>query len=219
MIEAALRLAGVNNLLAAALGAHDHVLEGHWPIVDRTFSTYSCSCMGSLQRITAVFGLALVVGGTLASEPPKHVDGQTTFREDEPFQHPAPLTNPTLKVLLETEQAQQVYDPERDHPEQLFRAAEVHLCRPDEVDLIVIGIPPMSGAENGWIWLVRSARKSPQVVLFAGGNSLQLMNSRTAGCRDVRSVFSTASETRNTTYHFDGKDYKVWTEKWMENRK
>jgi len=75
----------------------------------------------------------------------------------------------------------------------------------------------MSGADEGWFWLLRSVHKNPKIVLFATGNSLDLMESRTLGYRDIRSVWSSASDTHQTVYHFDGNEYKLWTEKWTEN--
>jgi len=45
-------------------------------------------------------------------------------------------------------------------------------------------------ADNGWFWLVSSARKNPRVVLFAGGNALEIMDSKTKGYRDIESVNS-----------------------------
>jgi hypothetical protein len=61
--------------------------------------------------------------------------------------------------------------------------------------------------------VVRSARKNPNVVLFARGNSLELMGGRTLGYCNIRSVWSSASEIRDAIYHFDGKEYKLWKEK------
>lgn len=106
---------------------------------------------------------------------------------------------------------------ERDNPAQLFRAAEVHLSRLDEADLVVIGVGAMSGADQGWFWVVRSTRKDPNIILFAGGNSLALMDGRTNGYRDIRCVWSSPSETISTIYHFDGKEYKVWKKQQRQN--
>jgi hypothetical protein len=128
-----------------------------------------------------------------------------------------------LKVLLATEEAKEGLeyssDSERNRPAELFHAAEVHLARPQEEDLVVIGVcPPMCGADNSWFWLVRSAIMDPQVVLVLGGSLVELLDSRTNGYRDVRCSWSSAAETRDTIYRFDGKQYKVWKDKRNELR-
>jgi len=148
----------------------------------------------------------------------------TTFTEpDGRFQHSVPVSADVLKVLLETEEAKGglgfASDSDRKNPAGLFRAVEIHLAEPDETDLVVLGMPPMRGADNAWFWLVRSARTNPKVLLFAGGDSLELLSSRTNGYRDIRGRWSSLSDTRTSVYHFDGKKYRVWKEKWTRNRR
>ena len=147
---------------------------------------------------------------------------QTSFFEERPLLHPVPLSDRILKLLLATKEAQEGLDfanaqGKRYNPAQLFRAAEIHLHHSGQVDLVVIGICPMCGADNGWFWVIHSAKEIPRVVLFANGNSLEVMGSRTNGYHDIRSVFSTPSETRTCNYRFDGKLYKFWTKQWAKN--
>lgn len=137
------------------------------------------------------------------------------FFSDSPVEHPVTLSPKVLKVLLASQPAKGTFaamnDSERAEPSQFFQAAEVHLRSSDDVDLVVIGIGRMSGADNTWFWVVRSARQDhPRVVLFSGGSALYLMDTRTNGYRDIRVVWSSASETDTTTYHFSVSDYRVW---------
>ena len=137
------------------------------------------------------------------------------FSADESLQFPASLSPEILAVLLKTRQAGEglefASDRERADPAQLFRATEVHLSSSEGVDLVVLGIPPMSGADNDWFWIVHSSPHSaPRVLLFAGGYSLELLNNRTHGYPDIRSSWSSASETEETTYRFNGKKYKTF---------
>jgi hypothetical protein len=108
-------------------------------------------------------------------------------------------------------------DSERAQPAQLFTASETHLGVLGEKDLVVAGHGAMSGADNDWFWVVRSAYKNPKVVLFAGGYSLELMKARAKGYRDIKSVWSSPSETGTKIYQFDGIRYKLWREKWGKN--
>ena len=80
-----------------------------------------------------------------------------------------------------------------------------------------MGFFPMSGADNTWFWVVRSAHRDPEVVLFAGGNSLEVLASRTNGYHDIRTDWASAAATSTTVYKFDGKSYKLWKQT-TENR-
>jgi|SRR6185312_1505817 hypothetical protein len=178
--------------------------------------------MAKASRTTCLLVLLVVAAGIAASQARKThlLHEQTLFREDKPLQHPVPVSQDVLRVLLERDEVKQGLDfssdSERNNPTQLFRAAEVYLSSSDEVGLVVIGIPPMTGADNDWFWVVRSPRHNPSVVLFSGGDYLQLLNSGTNGLRDIRRLFSTASETRETIYKFDGTRYKIAKDKWTE---
>jgi hypothetical protein len=179
--------------------------------------------MGTVPRAAFVLVLAVVAAGILVAQDKNahRVHEQTTFTEDGPLQHPVPVSADVVKVLMETEEAKEglafANDSERSNAAQLFRAGEVHLNMSDEVGLVVIGVGAMSGADNGWFWVVRSARKNPQVVLFAGGNSLELMGSMMQGYCDIRSLFSTPSETNDRIYRFDGRHYQLWKQKSTQN--
>jgi hypothetical protein len=166
--------------------------------------------------------LVLAAGGVCVAQGQKAgVREQMSFSQDAPLQHPVALSPDVLRVLFETEEARQVLnfasDAAHGDPARLFRATEVHLSSPDEVDLVVIGVSPMRGADCGWFWVVRSARNDPKVVLFANANSLELTESGTNGYRDILTAWSSATETNETAYRFDGKNYKVW-KKMTQNR-
>ena len=47
------------------------------------------------------------------------------------------------------------------------------------------------------------------MVLFSGADSLELMDSKTHGYKDIRSTWSSSSETETTVYHWDGSDYVI----------
>lgn len=146
---------------------------------------------------------------------------QATFSEQYPIQRPVPIPPRVLKLLLKTEEGKQglerATDSEKKDPTQLFRAAEVHLRAPEEIDLVVEGTLSMSGADNDWFWIVLSAQKNPRIVLFAGGNSLEVRGSRTNGYRDLRSDWSNPNGTETRSYRFNGTRYELWKEKWHEN--
>ncbi len=157
---------------------------------------------------TALAGMALIVHGQEVHSGPE----QTLF-SNSPFQHPVALSPEVLKVLLAAHPARETFavmnDSEKTNPSQLFQAGEVHLSLPDQVDIVVIGRGRMRGADNSWFWVVRSARKDPEVILFSGGDSLEVLDAKTHGYKDIRAVWMSALETETTTYHFDGNHYQM----------
>lgn len=148
---------------------------------------------------------------------------QTVFHEYEPFQHDVPLPPKVLHALLRTKEAKEALESaredQRNNPSQLFQAAEVHLRGLDEVDLVVQGFPPVSGADNTWFWIVLSARSTPKIALWTGGDSLEVMASRTNGYRNISCSWSSASGyTRKWKYHFNGEKYLLWKKTESKNR-
>jgi|SRR5579859_255676 len=180
--------------------------------------------MSNVPRTIFTLIVAFVCAGAAGAQgkKPNPIYEQTIFSGEESFQHPVSLSPAVLKVLLKTKAAKEglafASDSERSNPAQLFRAAAVHLSRTDDIDFVVRGIDWMSGADNDWFWIVRSAHTQPRVVLFVGGNSIELMRTRTNGYCNIRSDWSSPQETRDAVYHFDGRKYKLWKEKWTPNQ-
>jgi hypothetical protein len=174
------------------------------------------------MRLVPLFSLALLFGPIAANAQQSSSVSQATatFAEpDERFQHSAPVPNEVVSLLLKTREAKSAleYAPnaETKNVADLFRGVEVHLGDTQEIDMVVLGIPPMRGADNAWFWLVRSAHNSPRIVLFRGGDSLELLSTTTNGYRDVRSRWSSAAgDTRESVFAFDGRKYKLRKETW-----
>lgn len=140
--------------------------------------------MSSVRRTAIALVLTVIAAeiSTAQGQKALSLDGQITFYEGQPLQRSVPLSADVVRVLLETKAGKQGMEQaaksKRTNAAQLFRAAEVHLGGPDEIDLVVIGIPPMGlAADMGWFWVVHSARKNPKVILSVGGDSLELMAS------------------------------------------
>jgi hypothetical protein len=181
-------------------------------------------------RMVVVLALAALAPAMMAAAARKthkghhaahEVHEDATFFEGKPFEHAAPISPEVLRVLAKSDEAKDILDSAaeagRVNTAQLFRAREVHLNHGKDVDLVVIGIPPMSGADHGWFWVIHSARKNPKVVLYAGGDSLKLLGTTTHGYRDIFMILPLASETHCAIYHFEGNEYQIWKEKWMDN--
>jgi len=191
------------------------------PVISSCFGVESAR-MATASKMVSVFVLVAVGVLVAQGQNAKFADEQAVFREDEPFQRTVPLPPNVLQVLLQTKEIKEALASEngqqKDNPAHLFRAGEVHLSASDDVDLVVVGTSPLSGADNSWFWVVSSARLAPRVVLWASGNYLKVMGSRTNGYRNIRSFWASASTTKTSEYHFNGKEYTLWKESWGKNR-
>jgi hypothetical protein len=176
--------------------------------------------MGRIHRYiaTTVFVTFIAAQGQATLSAP---DDRIAFLSEESFPHSVPLPPSALKVLLRDESVREsmerASDAEKRDPARLFRAAEVHLFGPNETDLFIVGNLPIAGANNGWFWVVRSARKNPRVVLFTTGYDLELLHSRTNRYRDIRCTWWNPNITQTQIYKFDGARYRLWKERWREN--
>ena len=125
-----------------------------------------------------------------------------------------------LKVVLSDKNVKQALpwatDEERANPEKLFNAAELHLHASDELDLLVVGKPPVSGADNTWFWIIRSADTAPKIVLAGGANCVEIRHKKTAGLSDIWVGWNSASQMSERIYRFNGTRYKMLKEKWSE---
>jgi hypothetical protein len=169
--------------------------------------------------VLLVLAFATVSAGvSLAHEQEiKPIREQTVFHEYEKFQHTVPLPPKALEALLRTKEVKRALEfaslEQRDDPSGLFQAAEVHLSGSDEVDLVVEGFPPVSGADNTWFWVLVSAHTVPRVVLWTGGDSLEVLASRANGYKDIMCSWSSSSgDTTEWKYRFNGKRYFLWKE-------
>ena len=137
------------------------------------------------------------------------------------FEHEVPLPPDVLKALMNDDgikaKLQYATSYQRNHPAELFFASEARLGQPDEVDFIVGGMPSLCGVSFDWYWVVRPTPYKPRVILFATGNVFEVMDSRTQGYREFRTVGGTDSETDVAVYHFDGKKYKLGKKKSVED--
>jgi len=138
----------------------------------------------------------------------------TTFIADEESFEPSVPTPPkVLAALVTTDAGKQglAFASAKGEPvlADLFRAVEVHLSASEDTALVVRGVGWMSGADNDWFWIVRSPQQQPKVILWCGGNSLELLDSKSGGYMDVRCTWSSASETVTRSYRYVEGRYRL----------
>jgi hypothetical protein len=162
-----------------------------------------------IRNLMIVCAMATTITGY--GQAPKLVPEQKIFSRNTRLDHQAPIPADVLKLLLSTREGKEglarASDAQKQNPAQLFRAAEVHLRAADEADLVIEGISPMANGDHDWFWVVRPAGTKPGIALFAGGNSLEVQDTKSNGYRDISSVWNYPKETLTTFYKFNGRKY------------
>jgi hypothetical protein len=155
----------------------------------------------------AFFTIGIAAPGQVS----KPVVEQARFSKTSRIEHAIALPPDVLKLLLSTREGKEgmarASDVQKQNPAQMFRAAEIHLRATDELDLMIEGISPMAKGDHDWFWIVRTEGRKPRLVLFAGGTSLEVQNSRTNSYRDISSIWIYPKETLVSIYKFNGKKY------------
>jgi hypothetical protein len=174
--------------------------------------------MTRIARASCVFaGICVVIAAAMA-QTKRPVHEPTVFSaEDEDtsaFRNALPPSNAVLDALLKTTEAQQSADElqkmGREEQRELFHVVPMHLSRPDEVDWIVLGSGPMSGADNEWYWVVHQVGKRAEVLLFANGLALNVLWSRTNGYKDIETSWAgNLGYEVDRYFHYDGTRYKL----------
>jgi len=158
-----------------------------------------------------------VIGFAVAQNSIPHESKEpTVFQpddENEGFDNADPPSNDVLNSLLKTAEARQMSAKleNLDHEQlrKLFEVVKVHLGDSRELVEVVLGHSAMSGVDSNWFWIVRCLPGHSEVILFANGNGLEVLKTRTAGYKDIRTIWSSAAGYSITTvYRYDGIRYK-----------
>jgi hypothetical protein len=166
-----------------------------------------------MGRKLQVILLGILIVPVIQGQKNEVAHQQTEFSEESPIQRPVPLPPDVYKLLLQRTEVKQdlpFFDSGPVTPDQLFTAAEIHLNSASKADLVVAGIPPMTGADNDWYWIVCSVHGRPRMILFLGCNSFEILKTMTNGYHDIRSFWVAGSGSITRTYKFNGVRYKVW---------
>lgn len=145
---------------------------------------------------------------------------QRLFRGDEPFRTPSPLPPEALSTILATREGKQGLEDAKNRGiadvASRFSATNIHLHDYHQAELLVIGKFPFSGADNDWFWIL-SPHMGARVLLFCGGNSLEIMKEGTAGYRDVRCIWYGPDTEKEELYRYGGRAYKLSKRSWRTN--
>lgn len=149
----------------------------------------------------------------LAQKPTDAAPEQRSFCDDGPDDlsiKPVDLPSSVLTVVMNTEQGRDAKKwATHVHPIEMLKGTQIHPSDSGGSFFLVVGSGAMSGADNTWFWIVRQNGQKASMLLFAGGNCLDLGTKKTLGYRNVVTTWSSPSETVTTTYAYNGKEYKM----------
>ena len=80
------------------------------------------------------------------------------------------------------------------------------------------GVPPLSGVDNTWFWIVQDSGQNATVLLSGRGKLLHIKSTKTLGFKDVADRWPSAAGTKTDIYKFDGKSYRLHSTRWLETK-
>jgi hypothetical protein len=141
--------------------------------------------------------------------------------EDEGVQKPVPLPEDVLAILRKDDTVKGALEDSNLPPDRLpqswFSASSIHLSSPDQADLIVMGQPPVTGANVTTFWVFRATPHGYLVVMAAApAHDLIVTNTRSNGYRNIELWSLTAVKLSTVACRFDGEKYVVYRRKSSE---
>ncbi len=167
--------------------------------------------------LLAFFLLAAQFAGAASKET--KAPEQTSFCEDGLHQSLSVesilLPSSVMKAVMDTQQGKQARRDAKGQgkhlsPQEVLKGAKVHLAGSGGSYFVVVGSPPMSGADNTWFWIVELSKGRASVLLYTGATCIEIRRTRTHGHRDITTTWSSASFTTIETYKFNGRKYVLW---------
>jgi hypothetical protein len=141
---------------------------------------------------------------------------QTHFSaEDDRVEKPVAI--PVLTVLSQDNMVRAELEneniPAEKLPQSWFAASAIHLTHSGEIDLIVVSVGPVRGANVTMFWVFRSTPHGHELVLTAGAHDLQVKSTFWKGYRDIELLSVTMQKLNTVLYKFNGKRYVRYKDK------
>jgi len=167
-------------------------------------------------RIVAVLLAFLVTcnPGTTLGKAAQPSEQRHFSAEEDGVKKPIPIPEAVLATLKQDEHICSVLEYENISAEKIpaswFSASAIHLNRPDQLDLVVMGIGPLRGANVITFWVFATTARGYELVLMAPAHDLIVKNTRWKGYREIELVSMTALEISTVLVRFDGERYKEY---------
>jgi hypothetical protein len=137
---------------------------------------------------------------------------QTHFSaEDDRVEKPVAIPRDVLTVLSQNNMVREELEnkniPAEKVPQSWFAASAIHLTHSGEIDLIVVSVGPVRGANVTMFWVFRSTPHGHELVLTTGAHDLQVKSTSWKGYRDLELLSVTMQKLNTVLYKFNGKRY------------
>lgn len=131
--------------------------------------------------------------------------------EEDRVEAPIPIPQVVVTALEEDDFVRSALENEEAPPEKFplswFSASAIHLRNSRKVDLVIMAVKPIRGANVTMFWLFRAYASGYQLVLRTGTHDLEFKNTRHRGYRDVECSAVVMQKLSRTSYRFDGTQY------------
>ena len=176
----------------------------------------------ALPRLTIVAcALALVCGTGMAQLLKRHHapsnQGQLVFSaEDKGVQQPVAIPDEVKPMLARDEYVKNLLDGQKltaaKLPQAWFSAAQIHLCGRRELDLVVVGEPPVKGADGTTFWVFCATQRGYVQALKVSTHTLVVKEARWKGASELEAKSGSAADVFSVLYRYDGLEYKSYKE-------
>ena len=171
-------------------------------------------CSLLLVLLVPQFSMPSVLAQTKSGVATKsYISERSLFwEEDESFPHRGDLPVNVMDALLRDKSTAYARELRKEQPDadihQFFRYTTVHLGPDNEVDYLVNGLFPLTGADCAWYWIVVVRDGRARVVLWTNGASVEILTHRSNGHADRKTQWLAASGWgEEQLYRFNGKRY------------
>jgi plasmid stabilization system protein ParE len=137
---------------------------------------------------------------------------QTEFSAEEDGVHKPVAVPPDVMAILKTDEW--VHDtlesegiPADKLPASWFSASEIHLSTASRSDLVVVGEPPLTGANVALFWVFISTSHGYKLGLRQSAHDLTIKSARRNGYREIEASAESSITFYSALFYFDGDQY------------
>jgi hypothetical protein len=168
------------------------------------FGRYSC--------VKGALVFLMICGSGVAEGKHHHPSEQTQFSaEDDSVHKPAEIPQDVMTILKKDKWVDNILEDENMAPDKLpsswFSASAIHLGSAKKLDFVVVGEPPLLGANTATFWVFLASSRGYELALKIPAHDLQIKNTRRNGYRDIEASAESAVTFYSALFRFDGKGY------------
>jgi hypothetical protein len=136
--------------------------------------------------------------------------------EDKGVQEPVGIPDSIKPMLAADEYVKSLLDAQKltaaRLPSAWFSVAQTHLCGRKELDLLVVGEPPVKGADGTTFWVFCATPRGYSQALKVSTHTLLVKEPKSRGARELEAKSGPAADVFSVMYRYDGLEYKSYKE-------